>query len=69
MPGQPTDWEILPRGCAGRVSLNPIVHIDPIGTILLPLVAAITGAAAASAGRSPCRSERAACELRAVTSW
>jgi Zn-dependent protease len=28
----------------GRVSLNPIVHIDPIGTILLPLIAAITGA-------------------------
>ena len=27
----------------GRVSLNPIVHIDPIGTILLPLVAAISG--------------------------
>jgi Zn-dependent protease len=24
----------------GRVSLNPIVHIDPIGTILLPLIAA-----------------------------
>jgi Zn-dependent protease len=23
----------------GRVSLNPIVHIDPIGTILLPLIA------------------------------
>jgi Zn-dependent protease len=23
----------------GRLSLNPIVHIDPIGTILLPLVA------------------------------
>ena len=23
----------------GRVSLNPIVHIDPIGTLLLPLVA------------------------------
>lgn len=23
----------------GRMSLNPIVHIDPIGTILLPLVA------------------------------
>ena len=21
----------------GRVSLNPIVHIDPIGTVLLPL--------------------------------
>jgi Zn-dependent protease len=24
----------------GRVSLNPLVHIDPIGTILLPLIAA-----------------------------
>ena len=24
----------------GRVSLNPIVHIDPIGTVLLPLIAA-----------------------------
>lgn len=23
----------------GRVSLNPIVHIDPVGTLLLPLVA------------------------------
>ena len=22
----------------GRVSLNPIVHIDPIGTVLLPLI-------------------------------
>ncbi len=27
----------------GRVSLNPIRHIDPIGTIVMPLVAAITG--------------------------
>jgi Zn-dependent protease len=27
----------------GRVSLNPIVHIDPIGTILLPLIAAFSG--------------------------
>ena len=27
----------------GRVSLNPIRHIDPIGTIVLPLVAAISG--------------------------
>jgi Zn-dependent protease len=24
----------------GRVSLNPIVHMDPIGTLLLPLIAA-----------------------------
>jgi Zn-dependent protease len=28
----------------GRVSLNPIVHIDPIGTLLLPIVAAVSGA-------------------------
>jgi Zn-dependent protease len=27
----------------GRVSLNPIVHADPIGTILFPLVAMTTG--------------------------
>ena len=28
----------------GRLSLNPIVHIDPVGTVLLPLVALATGA-------------------------
>jgi Zn-dependent protease len=27
----------------GRLSLNPIVHIDPIGTLLLPILAAISG--------------------------
>ena len=27
----------------GRVSLNPIVHIDPIGTLLLPLIAMASG--------------------------
>jgi Zn-dependent protease len=27
----------------GRLSLNPVVHIDPIGTILLPLVATLAG--------------------------
>ncbi len=27
----------------GRVSLNPIVHIDPIGTILLPLISTFSG--------------------------
>lgn len=26
----------------GRVSLNPIAHIDPIGTVLLPLIAAVS---------------------------
>jgi Zn-dependent protease len=28
----------------GRVSLNPIVHVDPIGTILFPLAGMISGA-------------------------
>jgi Zn-dependent protease len=27
----------------GRVSLNPVVHIDPIGTVLLPLIALTSG--------------------------
>jgi Zn-dependent protease len=31
----------LPRA-QGRVTLNPLAHIDPIGTIVLPLVAFIT---------------------------
>jgi Zn-dependent protease len=41
-------WTAAQRGdptarMLGRVSLNPIRHIDPIGTILLPVVAAVTG--------------------------
>ncbi len=28
----------------GRVSLNPVVHIDPIGTVLLPLMLVLMGA-------------------------
>lgn len=27
----------------GRVTLNPIRHIDPIGTVILPIIAVITG--------------------------
>lgn len=27
----------------GRVSLNPIVHVDPIGTLVFPLVGALSG--------------------------
>jgi len=30
----------------GRVTLNPLAHIDPIGTVLLPLLLVITGAPA-----------------------
>jgi Zn-dependent protease len=28
----------------GRVSMNPVVHADPIGTVLFPLIALVTGA-------------------------
>src|SRR2546423_13235227 len=28
----------------GRVSLNPMVHADPVGTILFPLIAMVSGA-------------------------
>ena len=34
--GDPTAYML------GRVTLNPIKHIDPIGTILLPIIAAFT---------------------------
>src|SRR5207253_9974350 len=27
----------------GRISLNPLVHIDPVGTVLFPLIAAVSG--------------------------
>ena len=27
----------------GRLSLNPVVHVDPIGTVLFPLIAMATG--------------------------
>lgn len=32
MLGDPTAWQ------AGRISLNPVRHIDPVGTIVVPLV-------------------------------
>ena len=28
----------------GRISLNPVVHVDPVGTLLLPLIAFTMGA-------------------------
>ena len=37
----------------GRVSLNPIHHIDLFGTIVMPVVAAIDGGSVAPAGRKP----------------
>src|SRR5678815_3206916 len=34
----------------GRVTLNPLAHADPIGTLLLPLVGSIYGAATGHGG-------------------
>src|SRR5437868_5907564 len=41
-------WMAMRRGdptasMLGRVTLNPIKHIDPVGTILLPAIALFTG--------------------------
>ncbi|MFC2169111.1 site-2 protease family protein [Acidobacteriota bacterium] len=36
--GDPTAFHM------GRITLNPIPHIDPIGTVLLPLILVLTGA-------------------------
>ncbi|MDW7761570.1 MAG: site-2 protease family protein [Acidobacteriota bacterium] len=36
--GDPTAWSL------GRASLNPVVHIDPFGTVLFPIILAVIGA-------------------------
>ena len=42
MRGRPTASAIRRRGSLGRLSLNPAVHVDPIGTLLFPLIAMLT---------------------------
>jgi Zn-dependent protease len=37
MFGDPTAWKL------GRISLNPLRHIDPVGTILLPVMTNLLG--------------------------
>ena len=37
----------------GRVTLNPIPHIDPIGTILLPIIGFLTGYFQGGVGDTP----------------
>ena len=45
--GDPTAWQL------GRVSLNPIRHIDPVGTILVPgLILLFSGGGFLSGGPS-----------------
>jgi Zn-dependent protease len=37
----------------GRVTLNPVAHTDPIGTLLIPIVSFILGAVGGNAARIP----------------
>ncbi len=37
----------------GRVTLNPVKHTDPIGTLLIPILGFILGAVGGAAGRIP----------------
>ncbi|HZE70615.1 MAG TPA: site-2 protease family protein [Pyrinomonadaceae bacterium] len=37
----------------GRITLNPVAHIDPIGTLLIPIVSFLFGAIGGSAARIP----------------
>ncbi|HEY6119614.1 MAG TPA: site-2 protease family protein [Pyrinomonadaceae bacterium] len=37
----------------GRITLNPVAHIDPIGTLLIPVVSFLLGAMGGSAARIP----------------
>ena len=42
--GDPTAWQ------AGRISLNPIRHVDPVGTILVPVMILVASKIAGSSG-------------------
>ena len=54
-------WTALQQGDdtalrEGRISLNPLVHIDPIGTVLFPLMGLFLGGCLLRMGPSPLRS-------------
>jgi Zn-dependent protease len=42
----------------GRVSLNPIVHADLVGTVIFPLLAIVGGVLSCWRSRRPCSSRR-----------
>ena len=48
----------------GRLSLNPIRHVDPVGTVLVPASCCCCPVTSCLAGRSPSRSMRATCAIR-----
>ena len=54
---------------AGRLTLNPIAHVDPFGTVILPALLAFSGGPP-SATPNRCRSTRDSCAIRAtIRSW
>ena len=52
----------------GRLTLNPLAHIDWIGTVLFPLVAMFSGAAADRLGEAGAGEHARICERRGATS-
>ncbi len=68
MHGRPISWAIRPRGDFGRLSLNPAVHVDPIGTLLFPLIAITDRSAADRLGEAGAGGLPASAHRRAGTS-
>ena len=52
---------------AGRMTLNPLSHVDPFGTVLLPALLLLSRRGFCSAMPSRCRSISAGCAIRAAT--
>ena len=52
----------------GRVSFNPLVHIDWIGTVLLPIIAAVSRPAAHRLGETGAGQRCGTCAIRAAIS-
>ena len=53
----------------GRVTLNPIVHIDPIGTLLLPLIAMALGRAAHRLGEADAGQHAKSADIRGAITF
>jgi Zn-dependent protease len=52
---------------AGRVTFNPLKHVDPFGTILIPALLLVTGFPFLFGGRSRSRSHSTAWQSHAAT--
>ena len=51
----------------GRLTLNPLAHIDPFGTVILPMMCLLMPGDFLSDGQNPSRSTRGNCATRART--